>query len=164
MSRSELPAIGNLAWLPLPDAEEIELLDRFNGVPTLGVLRGPNITPHLFWRMIGYVTPISFWVYIPLTHQDLQRLEDCEAADLLTGTAHNAPADRPATVAIALDNRLIFEREWVLPARLGRTELMNAYLDFVGESLQIMLTLDLPPSRREKVEKAQRTLRELVDA
>jgi hypothetical protein len=32
-----LPMLGNLAWAPVPAIENVEVLDRFNGVPTFGL-------------------------------------------------------------------------------------------------------------------------------
>lgn len=46
------PMVGNLAWAPLPAFEEVEVLDRFNGVPTLGVFGKPG-DKILFWRAWG---------------------------------------------------------------------------------------------------------------
>lgn len=34
---SALPMMGNLAWAPAPGIENVDVLDRFNGVPTLGL-------------------------------------------------------------------------------------------------------------------------------
>ena len=36
---STLPMLGNLAWAPVPAIESVEVLDRFNGVPTFGLFR-----------------------------------------------------------------------------------------------------------------------------
>jgi hypothetical protein len=57
--------IGNLAWAPSPAFEEVEVLDRFNGVPTLGVFGKPG-ERILFWRALGYVPAdeISAWIYV----------------------------------------------------------------------------------------------------
>jgi hypothetical protein len=32
-----LPMVGNLAWAPAPGIESVDVFDRFNGVPTLGL-------------------------------------------------------------------------------------------------------------------------------
>jgi hypothetical protein len=34
---STLAMLGNLAWAPVPAIESVEVLDRFNGVPTFGL-------------------------------------------------------------------------------------------------------------------------------
>jgi hypothetical protein len=44
--------LGNLAWAPLPAFEEVEVLDRFNRVPTLGTFGRPG-EKILFWRVLG---------------------------------------------------------------------------------------------------------------
>jgi hypothetical protein len=46
---STQPMVGNLAWAPLPAFEEVDVLDRFNGVPTLGTFGKPG-SKILFWR------------------------------------------------------------------------------------------------------------------
>jgi hypothetical protein len=71
------PMLGNLAWAPLPAFEEVEVLDRFNGVPTLGTF-GRSGEKILFWRALGYVPPEGFsvWLYVPLDAEDEQHLED----------------------------------------------------------------------------------------
>jgi hypothetical protein len=76
--------VGNLAWAPLPAFEEVDVLDRFNGVPTLGTFgrRGNKI---LFWRALGYIPPngMSVWVYVPLSPEDELHLEGAEPTELL---------------------------------------------------------------------------------
>jgi hypothetical protein len=68
MAVNAQPMIGNLAWAPLPAFEEVDVLDRFNGVPTLGTFGRPG-SKILFWRVLGYVPPsgLSVWLYVPLS-------------------------------------------------------------------------------------------------
>src|ERR1700683_1686384 len=65
MSLQELPDdLGlTLAWAPVPAVEQVEVLDRFNGVPTLGIFSADGERT-LFWRTLGYVSAkISIWLY-----------------------------------------------------------------------------------------------------
>ncbi|MEU8171229.1 hypothetical protein AB0B97_32480, partial [Micromonospora sp. NPDC049004] len=66
MSKSVLPMLGNLAWAPVTSVEKVEIFDRYNGVPTLGVFRTGG-QAHLFWRVLGYIGDISLWLYVPLS-------------------------------------------------------------------------------------------------
>jgi hypothetical protein len=59
---SMLPVPGNLAWAPVPAIENVEVLDRFNGVPTFGVFTAGG-ERQLFWRVTGYV---PFHVHLAL--------------------------------------------------------------------------------------------------
>jgi len=52
------------------------------------------------------------WLYIPLTADDENRLSHAEPSGLLAGLVFGSSAPRYATVGIARDYRLIFEREW----------------------------------------------------
>jgi hypothetical protein len=164
MPSSDLPILGSLAWTPLPGADEIDIYDRFNGVPTLGILRTSQAPPHLFWRVIGYVTEFSFWLYVPLTPAEVERLAIAAEPDLLDGITHYAEQSRSASVAVALDNRLIFERGWLLPGRLGPADLQAAFLDHLIETLSAALEHDLPPSRREVYERAEAVAKRLAAA
>jgi hypothetical protein len=42
MAVNAQPMVGNLAWALLPAFEEVDVLDRFNGVPTLGTFGRPG--------------------------------------------------------------------------------------------------------------------------
>jgi hypothetical protein len=77
---------------------------------------------------------------VPLPADEVAALDDCDGGELLDGIAHDTAADRPAIVAVTSDNRLLFEREWLLPAH------------------------NLPPSRREMVEQASEPYRILWPA
>ncbi len=47
-----LPMLGNPAWAPMRAIENVEVLDRFNGVPTLGLFSAEGERA-LFWRALG---------------------------------------------------------------------------------------------------------------
>lgn len=114
---SAQPTIGNLAWAPLPAFDQVEVLDRFNGVPTLGVFGGPD-DKILFWRVAGYVpqpNERSVWLYVPLEPEDEERLDSAGPDDLLNGLVFNSDVPRWATIGVAQDNRLVREFKWKLP-------------------------------------------------
>jgi len=68
----EKPA--SIAWAPTPAIENVEVLDRFNGVPTFGLFSAGG-ERQLFWRMTGYVPrSVSVWLYVPLTPEDENHL------------------------------------------------------------------------------------------
>ncbi len=161
---SALPMLGNLAWIPVPAADEVEVLDRFNGVPTLGVIStdGERL---LVWRAYGYVPEkVSVWLYVPLDDQEYRRLQEAEAGDLLTGLVFNVKQARYATVGVALDYRLVFEREWQIPARDNATLLLSDLVKFLHEALTIALEQDLPLARRQLMCQAYQAVKELADA
>lgn len=161
---SMLPMLGNLAWAPVPAIENVEVLDRFNGVPTLGLFTAVG-ERNLFWRVTGYV-PRSFsvWLYVPLTGGDEARLARTDPADLLDDVVFGGAAPRYATVGLARDYRLVFEREWQVPAGADALGLLRDVLGFLRESLAITLDEDMPPARRELLWKTSEAIRELVGA
>ncbi|NMO56567.1 hypothetical protein HH310_36010 [Actinoplanes sp. TBRC 11911] len=161
MSSGVVPELGNLAWAPLAAIEELEIYDRYNGVPTLGVFRSLGET-HMFWRAVGYTGDISFWLYVPLAPEDEQNVEDDEGPGLLDGIVFRSTRSRFATVGVANLNRLVFEREWNIPAGLHQAEILKPLLEFVSESLTLVLREDLASSRREVYQKAETVVRQLV--
>jgi hypothetical protein len=157
-----VPETGNLAWAPLANVERIDILDRHNGVPTLGIvwIDGQG---HLFWRVLGYVGDLSTWLYVPLTDDDHRHLEDAGADDVLSGIVFDSPGWRYVAVGIAEGNRLVFEREWQLPEDLGRGSIIPPLVDFMSDALHVALTQEpLPASRRDVVQRASRALDKLV--
>lgn len=164
MLSSDLPVLGNLAWTPLPGTDEIDIYDRFNGVPTLGVLRTRQAGAHLFWRVVGYVTEFSFWLYVPMDAEEAEQFAASDEDGLLEAIVHHSPHERRATVAVALDNRLVFERGWHLPAQLDHAELLAGFLSHLIETLSTALEHDLPPSRRDVYERAEAAAKELAAA
>jgi hypothetical protein len=156
-----MPEVGNLAWAPLTAIEEVEIFDRHNGVPTLGIIRTRDHC-HLFWRALGYTGDISLWLYVPLDADDLARIDDEEGAGLLEGIVHNSATERFATIGVADYHRIIFEREWKIPARAASEDVVRHLIDFAYEALSIALREDLPPSRRGHVAKAQEAVQHLT--
>jgi hypothetical protein len=154
VSNGTLPMRGNLAWAALPAIDEVDVLDRFNGVPTLGIMISG--TSHiLFWRVIGYVSEISAWVYLPLQPAEVARLRDeDDGADLLHGLIFHAPAERPASIGAAKNNRLIFEREWVVPASKSSDDILADVARFITEATMVALQHELPATRREIMQQA----------
>ncbi|MDI9832345.1 hypothetical protein [Streptomyces sp. KAU_LT] len=162
MDEALMPTLGNLAWAPHAAIERVEILDRFNGVPTLGVLKTPEAN-HLFWRALGYVPDrFSVWIYAPIDEREADHLDDCEPLDLLQGPLFAARRQRYVTVGAADSNRLFFEREWLLPAGYDHENLREELLKFLLEAFQIALEQDLPPGRREIVDRASRVVRALT--
>jgi hypothetical protein len=160
----ELPMLGNLAWAPLPAIDNLEVLDRFNGVPTLGLFTAAG-ERQMFWRALGYVPDtFSIWIYVPLDAAGEQRLLGAESVDLLAGLVFESRVDRYVTVGVASDYRLVFEREWLLPAGMPPVELLHEMLRFLNEALDLVLAQDLPPGRRELMRDASRAVKELAAA
>ena len=124
--------IGNLAWAPLPAFEEVEVVDRFNGVPTLGVFGGPGGRT-LFWRVSGYVPQpdeYSVWLYVRLDPVDEEHLDSAAPGDLLDGLVFNSGQPRWATVGVAHDNRLRYEFELKLPRAAQPSDLVRVASQF----------------------------------
>jgi hypothetical protein len=161
VDRFVMPVLGNLAWAPYADTDRVEILDRFNGVPTLGVLT-TRAGGHLFWRAAGYVSSFSLWIYVPLIPADCTRLRECDDSALLNGLVFQSPGQRYVTVGLAENNRLMFEREWVLPGSATERQLMRDLLSFLLEALTVALEQDLPACRREIVGRASRAVHELA--
>jgi hypothetical protein len=139
-----LPMLGNLAWAPVPAVESVEVLDRFNGVPTFGLFssRGQR---QLFWRVTGYVPQsFSIWLYIPLAAA-VRR-----SAIRHRGHSQGLPPD--------------LEREWQLPEDVEPQPLVRGLVTFLLDALRIMLTEDMPPARRDLVFTMSQAVEELVAA
>jgi hypothetical protein len=159
---STLPMMGNLGWAPAPGIENVDIFDRFNGVPTLGLFSAGG-QRNLFWRALGYVPRrMSIWIYLPLTEADEHHLSCADAADPLAGLMFNSPTKRYAAVGIALEYRIVFEREWHLPADAGADRLIDEMLEFLREALDIAMQQELPPVRRELMRTASEAVRELA--
>jgi len=159
-----LPMLGNLAWAPVPAIENVEVLDRFNGVPTFGLFSTGG-ERQLFWRVTGYVPrSMSIWLYVPLTTADESRLVLAEPLDLLGGLVFHSPEPRYVTVGIASDYRLVFEREWRVPEDTDAQTLLADVLGFLLDALRIALTEDMPPARRQIVNTASEAIQELATA
>lgn len=162
MRRAVVPVLGNLAWMPLPAVEELEIFDRFNGIPTLGVLKSAENT-HLFWCVHPHLREqLSLWIYVPLADQDEQHVASADPLDLLTGPVFNASESRYVTLGVAQGNRLFFEREWQLPGGLSRDGFVKELLHFTQEALSIALRQDLPGHRRTVMKSASRAVDQLA--
>ena len=157
------PMVGNLAWAPLPAFEEVEVLDRFNGVPTLGTF-GAFGHKVLFWRAFGYVPPddLSIWLYVPLSIEDEQRLANSAPSDLLHGLVFQSEVPRRITIGLAQSYRLDFEFSWQLPVNMPADQLIQELLRFSLSELTKSLKRALIPSRRKAVRRASKALRELA--
>jgi hypothetical protein len=161
MSNVLLPEVGNLAWAPLTTIEAVEIFDRYNGVPTLGTVRAAG-TSHLFWRAIGYTADVSLWLYVPLTTSDCDQIDDDEGPGIVDGIVFRSPTQRFIAVGVAVEHRLVFEREWRLPAGLQQSEILTPLLEFTSEALRMALDQDLPLSRRELMQRASEVVGHLV--
>jgi len=157
------PELGNLAWAPLPTVELVEIFDRFNGVPTLGVVRAEG-TACLFWRVLSDDEHVSAWMYVPLTAADEEHLRADDDSDFLDGIVFESKEARYVTAGLAYDNRLIFEREWLLLGGLAPDDVAGTYVDFIADTLRIALEQDppLPPTRRQVVQRASDAVRHLA--
>jgi hypothetical protein len=158
------PMLGNLAWAPLPAFEEVEVLDRFNGVPTLGVFGKPG-EKILFWRVLGYVPPdgLSVWLYVPLGPADEERLSGAEPSQLLQGVVFDSEEWRHATVGVAKDYRLFVEFDWNLPLKASSGDLLHDMLVFLASSLTgLAEQAAVGSSRRRAARRASKAVRELV--
>ncbi|MDT5023914.1 MAG: hypothetical protein QOE61_340 [Micromonosporaceae bacterium] len=160
--RSLVPELGHLAWSPVAGVDGIEIFDRFNGVPTLGLVRVGDQS-HLFWRAAFHTLPISVWLYLPVTDEERVRLQEADDVDLLDGLIFNAPCARYAAVSVADGNRIVFEREWSLPVHRGPEATLVDVIDFARDSLAIAVEQDpMPASRLLVVQQASRLVQELV--
>jgi hypothetical protein len=104
---------------------------------------------------------MSIWIYLPLTSADEHYISCADPSDLLAGLVFRSPSERYVTVGIALEYRLVFEREWHLPVNADADQLINEMLLFLNEALDISLSQELPPARRELMRTASEAVREL---
>jgi hypothetical protein len=147
--------LGNIAWAPVNNFQTVELFDRFNGVPTLGVL-AVSSKSYLFWRVMDHDIA-SVWLYVPLTNRERNTLLK-NGDEALNGVLFNRRKEHYATVGLAYENRLFFEREFLMNPGMDSDAAYGAIIDHSLQSLRMMLDHDLPPGRREKAERAQREL------
>ncbi|MET8279723.1 Hsp20/alpha crystallin family protein [Micromonospora sp. NPDC005174] len=157
------PELGNLAWAPLPTVEAVEIIDRYNGVPTLGVARAQGETC-LFWRILSDDEHVSVWLYVPLTNPDEEHLNADDDSDYLDTIVVKSSRPRYTTMGVAYDNRLVFEREWQLPADLSADDAALACLEFCAEAMRVALAQKppLPATRRRIAQKASEAVKHLA--
>lgn len=145
-----------------PACDAVEILDRHNGVPTLGIVTATG-QKTLFWQCAD-LGEASIWIYVPASPEDLQLLDDDEEGSL-EGIVLGLETSRWATMGIAgPDNRLVFEREWYVPAGLTPDNAFDEIVRFAKEFLEAALETDLPPSRRDIMQHASDAVRYLVNA
>jgi hypothetical protein len=159
VSSAILPEILNLAWAPAVGVDEVEMHDRHNGVPTLGVFR-IGTDHHLFWRVSGYIGDFSLWLYVPLTPDEVPSAD--EDPSILEGIVYGLETPRYATIGLAEFNRIIFEREWQIPPALDEANLLRIFLTFVNEALKTAIETDLPATRKQAVRRASDAVKQLV--
>lgn len=155
---SAAPELGCRAWEPFRAASHHRVLNRFNGVPTLGFFTLAG-TRYLFWEALGYVTDaFSVWIYVPVDP------EDEESPGLPDGVVFDSPAERIAVAAVAHDNRLIFEREWNIPAGMDTGELLHDLTHFLKDAIDEAAENDLPPGRLAELRTASVAFGGLAEA
>jgi hypothetical protein len=163
MSPALLPEIGNLAWAPVSTTvARIEILDRFNGAPTLGIVHATPIT-HAFWRVAPYVGDVSVWLYVPADGVDLARFDGSGGDDPLDGLVFGSRVARLVAIGVAHDNRVLLALPWRLAADLEPHQVVRALMRFTAQALRAMLRQGpLPAHRRPVVRHACRTVSELA--
>jgi hypothetical protein len=140
-----LPTIGTMAWTSLPGAfEDVRVLDRFNGAPTLGVVRAGH-TPHVFWRVAPYVGDVSVWLYVPASPAELVRL-DRDEGDPLDGLVFRSRIPRCATVGVAHENQVLIAMPWRLAADLEARQVVRTLMRFTAGALHAALRQGLLPA------------------
>lgn len=150
----------NLAWAPFADGDSVEIYDRHNGVPTLGVVTNADGAT-LFWQCTD-LGEASVWVYLRLDEAD-RRILDEDEDGTLEGLILGLDVERFATLGIAgPNNRLLFEREWHVPPGLTPENAFDAIIRFAIDVLSVALEGDLPPSRRDIAQHASDSARQLV--
>ncbi|MFI9639471.1 hypothetical protein ACIG87_05280 [Micromonospora sp. NPDC051925] len=147
--------------MPVTSVEEVEIFDRHNGVPSLGVFRTGSQS-HLFWRALGYTGDISLWLYVPLSDGDEETLEDDEGPGPLEEIVYHSPRQRYVTVGVANYYRLLFEREWIIPVEAKHGQIVHSLIEDVTAALQLAIDEGLPASRRADFKKAREAVRHLV--
>lgn len=147
--------LGNIAWAPVNSFITMEPLDRFNGVPTLGVLE-TKVGSYVFWRVLDHGVA-SAWLYVNISRRQRSALVK-RGDDALDGVLFQLKSDSYATLGLAYDNRLFFEREMRLTAGLSPQDTYQMVVNYALEALQLALEHDLPPGRREKMIAARREL------
>ena len=163
MNPALLPEIGNRAWTPVSGAAaRVEILDRFNGAPTLGILRADPI-PHVFWRVAPYVGDVSVWLYVPASGVDLARLDGDDGEDPLDGLVFRSPTPRFVAVGVAHDNRVLLALPWRLDPDLEPHQVVRALMRFTAQALRAVLRQGpLPAHKQPAVRHACRAVSELA--
>lgn len=140
--------LGRAAWEPA-EAAEVEVYDRFNGVPTIGFFTaaGQRI---FFWQAFGHVTDgISAWVYVPAPPTG-----ELDENALPYGLVFGSPVARAAVVAVAVSNRLVFWQNWTIEAGLDTPALLHAMAHYLLDAVQAAYSRDLPPETNEAIGRA----------
>lgn len=110
----ELLNVGAQAWDAVRDADEIEILNRNNGVPTLGSAHTRRDCV-LFWHA-ALDDDVSLWVYLKLGRGDKRLLRKNKVGHLLDGVTLRLQKSRAAALGIAYRGDLIALASWEIPA------------------------------------------------
>jgi hypothetical protein len=102
------------------------------------------------------------WLYVDLTDREIAAIEQWESPDVLAGIVFDSPTPRFVAAAVADDNRVVFEREWNLPAGMTRDGLLHPLLTFVLDCLMLALQEELPATRRQIMQRSSDGVRQLV--
>src|ERR1022692_3998525 len=142
--------IGSRVWEPtLAADDDITVLRRFNGAPTLGLFTAAG-QRYLFWQALGYVTDaFSLWVYVPVGE-----LDERETARLPYGIVFDSPSERMALAALAQHNRLLFYHEWHIQPNMDLGELLRDLIHSLLVATETADRLEMPPDQYETLSAA----------
>lgn len=130
----ELLDAGAQAWSAVRDADEIEILNRNNGVPTLGSAHTRRDCV-LFWHAAFEDDEASLWIYLKLGRRDKRRLRRNKVGHLLDGVTLGLRKERPAVLGVAYRGDLIAWAPWQIPAGASARQLGR---DIVTAALRIL--------------------------
>jgi hypothetical protein len=141
-----LPQHGAEPWLPAENVTAGEVLNAYN-FPLAGFIEQDGAT-FLYACLIGELEPRNVWAYVPVSHQETERLlaaVDEELAAMIDDTL----ANRMLVVALASDYKLV---DWLaLDAGVeGPLALAKRFLDAMRRRLKsVQKDVDDLGSQRE---------------
>jgi hypothetical protein len=117
-------AVGALPWCPMGVDVDVEVFDRHNGVPTLGMFDQEECVV-FFWKVQGYTGKDSLWLYTALTQSEARQVAESVGENPLDGVIVRAAVDRDAVVGVAFEHRLMWEYRVRIPAGSAVDEIMS---------------------------------------
>lgn len=106
--------LGIPAWRAVRDVENIEILNRDNGVPTVGCAHTKRRSI-LFWRATE-LDNASLWIYLRIGWRDKRLLRRNPAGGLLDGVVYGLRRERRAILGAADGGVLTNWVRWRIPA------------------------------------------------
>ncbi|WP_412752826.1 hypothetical protein [Krasilnikovia sp. M28-CT-15] len=126
------------------------MLDEYNGRPSLLVIEIDN-GPVLAWMLQGAGDQYQYWLYVPLSEDELGSLYKADLTMLAEWTLQLE--GRGSYVGLAEDGVLVLVAPWAIP-QVEPDFLINAVAEALLQELRLTLESDLPEKTGRELRRA----------